>query len=94
MTQVTNEQVQPTASVPKRDPAIWAAAQNLEASFLSSMLQSAGLGAARDAFGGGIGEEQFSSMLAAEHAKALSAAGGIGLAESIYRALTRDQGVS
>lgn len=71
----------------ERNPEVWAAAKALEASFLSTMLQSAGLGEARDTFGGGVGEEQFSSMLASEQAKAMSNAGGVGLAESIYRSL-------
>ena len=75
----------------ERDPEVWAAAKALEASFLSTMLQSAGLGDAQDAFGGGIGEEQFAGMLASEHAKAVSDAGGIGLAESIYRAMLSER---
>ncbi len=74
----------------RKDPALWAAAKAMEASFLSTMLQSAGLGEARESFGGGIGEEQFSGMLAAEHARAMSDAGGIGLAESIYTSLVRN----
>ena len=39
------------------------AAQKLEATFLAEMLKSAGLGAPRDTFGGGVGEDQFSSFL-------------------------------
>ncbi|MCP4243740.1 MAG: flagellar biosynthesis protein FlgJ [bacterium] len=61
----------------------------LEASFLTEMLRSAGLGKSRDTFGGGVGEDQFASMLAREHAHALTEAGGIGLAESIFQALVR-----
>lgn len=72
-----------------KDPELWAAAQALETSFLTTMLQSAGLGEAREAFGGGVGEAQFAGMLAAEQARAMTASGGIGLAESIYTALTR-----
>ena len=53
------------------------------------MLKTAGLGNPRDTFGGGIGEDQFSGMLVSEQAKAIVAAGGIGLAESIYRSLTK-----
>ncbi len=73
-----------------KNPELWAAAEALEASFLSTMLQSAGLGQARESFGGGIGEDQFASMLATEQARALTASGGIGLAESIYTALSRN----
>lgn len=60
----------------------------LEASFLSVMLQSAGFGAARDSFGGGIGEEQFSSFLVDVHAEALVKRGGIGLSEALVRAMS------
>ena len=62
-------------------------AQDLEASFLSEMLGYAGLGAARDSFGGGIGEQQFGSFLRQEQATAMVKAGGIGLAESLFKAM-------
>lgn len=90
--------IDPTAAPPAtllppvptdRDGALFAAAQDLEASFLAEMLRSAGLGEARDAFGGGAGESQFAGMLADEQARAMAEAGGIGLAEAIYRSLTR-----
>ena len=74
------------------DAALRAAAQRLEASFLSTMLQSAGFGAARDTMGGGIGEEQFASFLAEAHADALARRGGIGLAESLFEALKARDG--
>jgi Rod binding domain-containing protein len=69
-------------------------AQALESTFLAEMLKSAGFGAARDAFGGGMGEDQFASFLRVEHAQALAARGGIGLAESLFHALKerRDDG--
>ena len=63
------------------------AAQKLEATFLSEMLKSAGLGAPRDSFGGGKGEEQFSSFLREAQAKEMAAAGGIGLAEALFEAM-------
>lgn len=63
------------------------AAIALEASFLSVMLGSAGLGTARGSFGGGAGEEQFSSFLVQAYAEEMSARGGIGLAESLFEAL-------
>lgn len=72
--------------------AIRAAAEALEASFLSVMLQAAGLGQGRDAFGGGIGEAQFASFLAEAHAEALARRGGIGLSESLVRALSARDG--
>jgi hypothetical protein len=60
----------------------------LESSFLSEMLGLAGLGQVSDSFGGGIGEEQFASFLRQEQADAMVRKGGIGLAESLFRALT------
>ncbi|MBF9050998.1 hypothetical protein GTA62_09805 [Roseobacter sp. HKCCD9010] len=63
------------------------AAQDLEASFLSEMLKQARFGETRGAFGGGAGEEQFSSFLRMEHARHMAAAGGVGLAENLFRSL-------
>ena len=66
-------------------------AAELEASFLAEMLASAGLGDTPEAFGGGVGEEQFASLLRQEQARQMVAAGGIGLAESIFDALMARQ---
>ncbi len=63
------------------------AAQKLEATFLAEMLKSAGLGASRTAFGGGSGEDQFSSFLREAQAKEMASAGGIGLAEALFEAM-------
>jgi len=63
------------------------AAQKLEAAFLSEMLKAAGVGAPRDAFGGGAGEDQFASFLREAQAKEMVSAGGIGLAESLFEAM-------
>lgn len=63
------------------------AAIRLEASFLAEMLKGAGFGAARDAFGGGAGEEQFTSFLREQQALEMARTGGIGLAESLFEAL-------
>lgn len=79
------------AEPPARERALRAAAANLEAAFLSEMLKSAGFGAAREAFGGGAGEEQFASFLRDEQARALVRAGGVGLAESLFEALMRNE---
>lgn len=73
-------------------PGLMAAARELEARFLAEMLGHAGLGEARSAFGGGIGEEQFASFLREEQARAMAEAGGIGLAQSIFNAVTRRAG--
>ena len=67
-------------------------AQSLEASFLAEMLKHAGFGQARTEFGGGAGEDEFASLLRQEHAQALAARGGIGLAENLFEALLARQG--
>lgn len=82
----------PPAGGARDAAAIRAAAEALEASFLSVMLQAAGLGQGRESFGGGIGEAQFASFLAEAHAAALARRGGIGLSESLVRALSARDG--
>lgn len=77
----------PSSKSPK-NPELWKLSKSLEATFLSEMLKTAGLGKTSDSFGGGIGEEQFSSFLNQQRAEAMADKGGIGLAESIYRSLT------
>lgn len=67
-------------------------AQDLEAAFLSEMLKHAGMGEARESFGGGIGEEQMTSLMRNEQAHALQARGGIGLSEQIFQSLLRRDG--
>ncbi|MBC7157720.1 MAG: rod-binding protein [Rhodobacteraceae bacterium] len=64
-----------------------AAARELEAAFLSEMLTAAGLNRAPEGFGGGAGEDQFASFLTGIEARAMVKAGGIGLAEALFRAL-------
>lgn len=66
-------------------------AQELESVFLAEMLGHAGADAAPAGFSGGIGEEQFGSFLRNEQANAMAEAGGVGLAESLFRAMTRGQ---
>lgn len=80
-----------TANLQPADTDLRAKARELEAAFLSEMLGHAGLGAAGESFGGGIGEEQFASFLRQEQATAMVAQGGIGLAESLFRALSEDR---
>ena len=72
--------------------ALRAKAEEYETAFLAEMLGHAGLGTVSDSFGGGIGEEQFASFLRQEQAAAMVKAGGIGLAESVFRALTERAG--
>lgn len=70
-----------------RDVTLRAAAVKLEATFLAEMLKSAGLGETAGTFGGGAGEEQFTSFLRDAQAGKIAESGGLGLAESIYRSL-------
>lgn len=64
-----------------------AASIELEATFLAEMLKSAGLGRARQSFGGGAGEDQFSSFLIQQQAQQMARAGGIGLSEVLFNAM-------
>lgn len=82
----------PAPRILQRDDALWTVARDLEASFLSEMLKSAGVGRPPEGFGGGAGEDHFSTFLTREYANATVRAGGVGLSEAIYRALTRDAG--
>lgn len=64
-----------------------AAAQALEAGFLSEMLKAAGIGETPGQFGGGAGEDHFASFLRDAQAKEMVAAGGLGLAQSLFEAM-------
>lgn len=75
----------------KNDQALMKVAQKLEASFLSEMLKSAGLGKTSGPFNGGTGEDQFASFLVDEQAKQIVQTGGLGLAESIFDSLKETQ---
>ena len=78
----------PAAYPPTKTDVLRKQAQALEAAFLSEMLSHTGLDAASEDFGGGTGEEQFGSFLREEQAKMMVAHGGIGLGESLFRALS------
>ena len=67
-------------------------AQDFEAAVLAELLRAAGAGQARAAFGGGIGEDQFSSFLLDAQAARMAASGGIGLAEIVLRGLLAQDG--
>jgi len=93
---VSPSAIQPPVLPPSNEAAasrddLRSVAQDLEASFLAEMLKHAGFGAARSTFGGGAGEKQFASLLRMEHARALAASGGIGLAESLFQTLVDQQ---
>ena len=65
------------------------AAIELEAVFLAEMLKSAGLGKTSTSFGGGAGEDQFSSLMVNAHAQQMAKAGGIGLAEVLFESIVK-----
>lgn len=67
------------------------AAVQMEAVFLAEMLKSAGLAQARSGFGGGAGEEQFTSFLVQKQAEQMARAGGVGLAELLFNAMAERQ---
>ena len=77
----------PVIPPPNADP-LRKQAHALEAAFLAEMLAHTGLDATSEGFGGGIGEDQFGSFLREEQAKLMVAQGGIGLGESLFRALS------
>lgn len=81
--------ISPAAAGPPTDRlnALRQAAEKMEAAFLSEMLKAAGVGKTPDAFGGGLGEDQFASFLRDAQAEEMVRAGGIGLAETLFHAL-------
>ncbi len=74
----------PAWAAARSDAEIRAVAESFEASFLSEMLQYTGLNTMPAGFGGGAGEEAFSSLLTEQYARLLSERGGVGLAERIF----------
>ena len=87
METITASAVSHATPLSRDDARLFKVAQELEASFLAEMLSHAGLGDSRESFGGGAGEEAFSSLLTGEQAKLMTEAGGIGLAEAIFNAI-------
>ncbi|MFU8897943.1 MAG: rod-binding protein [Roseinatronobacter sp.] len=77
----------PAVPAPSRPTALAHAAQEFEAAILTEVLLAAGAGKTDTQFAGGIGEDQFASLLVNAQARAMSAAGGIGLAEIVLRGL-------
>ena len=74
-------------AAPQPPGALRRSAEALESAFLAEMLKSAGAFRPAESFGGGAGEDQFTSFLADAQAQAMVARGGIGLADSIEHAL-------
>lgn len=69
------------------------AAVELEAAFLGEMLKSAGMGQTSQSFGGGAGEDQFSSFLVQQQALQLARSGGVGLSETLFQSLMENTNV-
>ena len=67
------------------------ASKAFEATFITQMLKSAGVGKPRESFGGGAGESAFSSFLVSAEADKIAAQGGFGLSEKIFQALRARQ---
>ena len=76
-----------TGKADVQDAVLHQAADAFETHFLAEMLKSAGLGQARESFGGGVGEEQFGSFLVQAQAERMVSAGGIGLSEQVFEVL-------
>jgi peptidoglycan hydrolase FlgJ len=71
------------------------AAQKFEAVFLSSMFQHMFTGIDGEGpFGGGVGVDIWRSFLTEEYSKSFAKAGGLGLADHVYRSLIAHQEAS
>ncbi len=79
------DSVVPDSSMP--DARLRRAAMEFEAVFLAEMLRYTGIGDVPEAFGGGVGEEGFASMLIDEYAEAIARTRPLGIAERVYRSL-------
>lgn len=67
-------------------------AEEFESMFLAQMLGQMNLGIDPDsAFGGGQGEAAYQSMVSEQYGKSISAMGGIGIADNIYKEILRIQ---
>jgi Rod binding domain-containing protein len=83
-----------THGAPEKNDAAYTAAQEFEAFFLAQVLDQmfAGVGT-KDALSGGSAEGVYRNMLNEEYAKAISKAGGVGVADAVYREMLRLQEV-
>lgn len=81
-------QVPATPAAP-RDAKLWKTAQAFESQFLKSMLEQAfsGLSGEGPLGSKGTGADAWRSFLIEEHAKTVTARGGIGIAVPVYRAM-------
>lgn len=81
----------PATTNADRNAALKDASIELEATFLAEMLKAAGLNTSASSFSGGIGEDQFNSLMTREYALQIARNGGIGLAEAIFQSLVANQ---
>jgi Rod binding domain-containing protein len=73
----------------RSQPNLEETAKAFETVFVAQMLETAGFGRARGAFGGGAGEDAFASMAIQHTAEAFVERGGLGLTASIVQALVQ-----
>lgn len=84
-------QAQSNPNAPK-DAKAWAAAQDFEAQFISTMTQSMFAGLKTDGpFGGGQGEDMFRSLLVDQYGTQIAKSGGVGIADTIYSEILKLQ---
>ena len=82
----------PMGGTPAKTAAVKKAAQDFEAMFMSSMLESMTAGVKPNKlFGGGQGESMYRSMLNQEYGKALASTGTLGIADAIEREMLKMQ---
>ncbi|MBX3507585.1 rod-binding protein [Parvibaculum sp.] len=75
-----------------RDPRAWEAAKDFEAQFTATLFQSMFDGMEQEnPFGGGPGETMFRSLLVDQYGREVAKAGGIGIADDIYREILKLQ---
>lgn len=81
-----------TKRPPENDAKAREIAQEFEAFFISTMLETMSSSLEVDpVFGGGHGEQVYRSMLNDEYGRTFARAGGIGIADSVYREIMRLQ---
>jgi len=85
ITSVADRPPQPQSAPP--EPHLQKLAQEFEAVILAEFLRAAGSEGIVKEFGGGIGEDQFASLLTNAQAEHMAARGGLGIAEMVLRAM-------
>lgn len=86
----------PAASTPDADhrrDALRAVAVKFEAMFLTQVLDLAGVAKSPEGWNGGHGEEAFRGHLLEQKGMLMAEAGGIGLAEHVFEALLKREGL-